>query len=260
MPNKRFTLIELLVVVAIIAILAAMLVPALSRARQYAQDVVCKGNLKQLGMGAFMYMDDNESYLPAADQKGAMEKETTDTWGVWDIRWETSVGAYLGGWQRDDLESQLNQRIYHCPLQDRNLTPGAYGYKTTFWNDGKVKGSDPASTGYYVSYAMHQGASTNFSSHWGEYKWVKLQNYQTKKANGGEFFLFAESYGWYPWALNTDWWVMTAFRHFADHVKNPNKADVYAHRGWTNAVFTDGHVGPIQTYEWENEWNINWGG
>ncbi len=54
-----FTLVELLVVIAILAILAALLLPALSRSRLLAQRVECASNLRQLGLGAHMYWDDN---------------------------------------------------------------------------------------------------------------------------------------------------------------------------------------------------------
>ncbi|MCM8768396.1 MAG: prepilin-type N-terminal cleavage/methylation domain-containing protein [Candidatus Omnitrophica bacterium] len=68
--RSGFTLIELLVVIAIIAVLAAMLLPALSKAREKARQTTCLNNLKQIGVAFYMYAQDFNEWLPWNDTYG----------------------------------------------------------------------------------------------------------------------------------------------------------------------------------------------
>ena len=96
MKKFRFTLIELLVVIAIIAILAAMLLPALSAARAAAMSSNCIGNLKQMGLAANQYSDDNLDYiLPPHSRYFATNNQNADS-GEKVFYWCNLIAGYMG--------------------------------------------------------------------------------------------------------------------------------------------------------------------
>lgn len=80
MRRKGFTLIELLVVIAIISVLAAMLLPSLSRAREQARRTACKNNLKQLGLSLLMYSSEYSGSFPTG--KGSHLADLTMLWST----------------------------------------------------------------------------------------------------------------------------------------------------------------------------------
>jgi prepilin-type N-terminal cleavage/methylation domain-containing protein/prepilin-type processing-associated H-X9-DG protein len=77
--SRGFTLIELLVVIAVIAVLAGLMLPALSKAKEAGRGAVCKSNLRQLSLGMLLYADDNEQYLP---WPGDVDRNEDPDW-VW---------------------------------------------------------------------------------------------------------------------------------------------------------------------------------
>jgi len=105
--NKQgFTLIELLVVVAIIAILAAMLLPALQGAREKAKTAHCLNNLRQIGAAFAFYADDNNEYLcPFSGQS----------------YWQGLIDAYLIKRPAGATLSEMYSRVYDCPSNTNPL-------------------------------------------------------------------------------------------------------------------------------------------
>jgi len=106
---KGFTLIELLVVISIIALLLAILLPALGRAKEQAQKTRCLANLKQIGLAMHLYASDYNYLLPRAELRPGVAIYT----GI-DMRWPVLFMPYVGGLS-DDVENYHELEIYDCP-------------------------------------------------------------------------------------------------------------------------------------------------
>jgi prepilin-type N-terminal cleavage/methylation domain-containing protein/prepilin-type processing-associated H-X9-DG protein len=107
--GKAFTLIELLVVIAIIGILLAILVPALKIAKDQAKAVVCSSNLKQIGMAADTYAEENNDYIPRAELAGVDWSVSDPFTGNWQIVFSSYIGGDAG------ISNYWEVKAYNCP-------------------------------------------------------------------------------------------------------------------------------------------------
>jgi prepilin-type N-terminal cleavage/methylation domain-containing protein len=131
-PRRAFTLIELLVAIAIIAILAALLLPSLGAARNKARQATCLNNLKQINLGVRMYADDHDNVLTLVS--------TNHSLSVW-MDYKSWMKSYVG--LHGDSSSQ--DTLFACPAD-------TFYYREAYADS-------------YVSQSLHSQSNYNYSSY-----------------------------------------------------------------------------------------------
>lgn len=138
--SAGFTLIELLVVVAIIAILASLLLPALRNTREQGKKAVCLSNMRQIHVVLLTYADDNDGWFPPVHWGDGTTFLSANTNGT--------PAPVAGAWTKRYFP---NTRVLRCPAMDRDIVA-----------DGSVYWGGPGRDKYYwTTYRILAGTSTH---------------------------------------------------------------------------------------------------
>jgi prepilin-type N-terminal cleavage/methylation domain-containing protein/prepilin-type processing-associated H-X9-DG protein len=224
--QRAFTLVELLVVIAVISILAALLLPVLSNAKEQAKNVSCKNNLKQLQLCVELYSDDFNNFFPPncdIDTIGGSlwgQVSWCEGNGATDTNTSNIVAGLLYPYDRDAL-------IYHCP-SDLSTVKDANGNPTFQLRDRSYNMSQSINAyGWMID--PSSGAAVDVLQRCFQ-KVTDVTNPPTSRLfcfiDENENTMYDSQFGYPPPNMSAQWWDMPSNRHTQG----------------ANLSFADGHV------------------
>lgn len=236
--RRGFTLIELLVVIAIIALLMAILMPALNRVKSQAQKVSCQARLKQWGLVFKLYTDDYDGYFSNRDVAGGV--------------WMTALQPYY----------KNNAKMLLCPTATRlMLNSGDWGtFKAASLND------------YIFSYGLNSWVNSvtqdRGTSRWKEWFWRSVQNNtaiipDTRELAGrtvstNEIPIFGDSTWYDAWPRHVDQPAATMDAFGIGNQGTSGEMNHFCidrHNGFVNLLFMDSSARDVGVKEL---WTLKW--
>jgi len=250
--QKAFTLIELLVVIAIIALLLAILLPALGTAKAIAMKVVCSTHLRQTGQAFHLYGTDNDDEMFIITSNPHMSHHA---WGGVTLDWE--YDSYLNGLGYNK-DTKPYERALNTYLPDNNpvyICPSDPTGDTKLWAPFGVagRGIDESTQAYYTS----AGSSYQYNA------WLVFPDRggYKKKSQVRSPDIKPLVYEWPAYDIQHKfhrpaWWTDKPFWSFHDNKGRGRAPDVsdldYKNEYGDNVVFVDGHVEYVDFLPGEN--------
>jgi len=216
--TEVFTLLELLLVISVIAILASLLLPALSKAKETSRAAACQGNLKQLACGAFQYSSDYNDYTLTY----------SDTDGV--RTWTYTLGPYLG---LGNTTTEIRARV--------ESTNTAYTCRSHRWREGVYpQVSGYKGRGYGINYHFQSACVTDCFSDGG----ILPKASMVKRPSLLIYFIESDS----PRILTV--YQYRIYGGSLGYVLSDGGfyIEKYWHNGYPNQLYFDGHVGKAKWY------------